>query len=149
MSPWKALFLLALPVMGIPVSAAQTITDGDTLRQAGKTYRLHGIDAPEIAQTCPDGWPAGRLAATALHALTSGKTVICQERDRDRYGRIVAICWANGEDIGALMVRRGFAWAFRRYSLDYVPLEDRARAEGLGIHAHQCAPAWEWRAGKR
>jgi endonuclease YncB( thermonuclease family) len=71
--------------------------------------------------------------------------VICQERDRDRYGRTVATCWANGEDIGALMVRRGFAWAYVRYSADYVPQEDRAQAERLGVHAHGCVPAWDWR----
>ena len=60
-----ALALLAVPAL------AQTITDGDTLKQGGVTYRLWGIDAPELAQTCPDGWPAGRLAATRLQARCS------------------------------------------------------------------------------
>src|SRR5262249_8836926 len=35
-------------------------------------YRLWGIDAPEGAQTCPDGWPVGSLATTRLKALTLG-----------------------------------------------------------------------------
>lgn len=43
-------------------AAGQIVTDGDTLRMEGKTYRLFGIDAPERAQICSDGWPAGRLA---------------------------------------------------------------------------------------
>ena len=95
-------------------AAGQTVTDGDTLKQGGVTYRLWGIDAPEAKQICPDGWPAGRLAATRLQALTAGRSIVCQEKDRDRYGRIVAICRASGEDLGAIMVREGLAWAFTR-----------------------------------
>ena len=45
-------------------SLAQTITDGDTLKMGGATFRLWGIDAPEAKQECPDGWPAGRMATT-------------------------------------------------------------------------------------
>ena len=89
---------------------AQTITDGDTLKWGGITYRLWGIDAPELGQSCADGWPAGHLAATRLQALTAGRQVVCQEKDRDRYGRTVAICRANGEDLGAILVREGMAW---------------------------------------
>jgi endonuclease YncB( thermonuclease family) len=47
------------------------------------------------------------------------------------------------------MVELGQAWAFVRYSRDYVGLEDKARRENLGIHAHRCQPAWEWRAKRR
>ncbi|SEP42845.1 hypothetical protein SAMN02990966_06111 [Rhodospirillales bacterium URHD0017] len=43
--------------MAVP-AAAQTITDGDTLKQNGVIYRLWGIDAPEAKQVWPDGWPA-------------------------------------------------------------------------------------------
>lgn len=49
------------------------VTDGDTLKQGGVTYRLWGIDAPDAKQVCPDGWPAGSLATTMLQAaLTAG-----------------------------------------------------------------------------
>lgn len=130
-------------------AAAQTITDGDTLKLNGVTYRLWGIDAPETKQDCPDGWPAGRLATTKLLTLIQGKAVVCQEKDRDRYGRTVAICRAGGEDLGAIMVREGMAWAFLRYSHDYVQGEAKAKADGLGVHAHGCMPAWEWRAQDR
>lgn len=132
----------------VPASA-QTITDGDTLKLNGTIYRLWGIDAPETKQDCPDGWPAGRLATTRLQALIQGKTVVCEAKDRDRYGRTVAICRASGEDLGAIMVRQGMAWAFVRYSRDYVDQEARAKADRLGLHAHVCTPAWEWRAQQR
>ena len=115
--------------------AGQTITDGDTLKQGGVTYRLWGIDAPETKQVCPDGWPAGSLAATRLQALTTGRSIVCQEQDRDRYGRTVAICRANGEDLGAILVREGLAWAFTRYSVDYVDQQEEARRANRGVHA--------------
>jgi endonuclease YncB( thermonuclease family) len=127
---------------------SQTV-DGDTLKQGGVTYRLWGIDAPEAKQVCPDGWSAGSLAMTKLQAMTAGRSVVCQEKDRDRYGRIVAICRASGEDLGAVLVREGLAWAFVRYSRDYVGEEARAKADRLGVHAHGCQPAWEWRAQQR
>jgi endonuclease YncB( thermonuclease family) len=47
------------------------------------------------------------------------------------------------------MVQLGMAWAFVRYSRDYLQLEQRARTESLGVHAHNCEPAWEWRAQQR
>lgn len=134
---------------GAGTIAAQTITDGDTIKQGGVTYRLWGIDAPETKQDCPDGWPAGRLAMTQLQALIKGGPVACEAKDTDRYGRTVAICRAGGEDLGALMVRSGMAWAFVRYSSDYVEHEKRARSAGVGVHAHGCVPAWEWRAQQR
>jgi endonuclease YncB( thermonuclease family) len=140
--------IAALALLAVP-AAAQTITDGDTLKQGGVTYRLWGIDAPESNQVCPDGWPAGSLATTRLKELTAGRSIVCQEKDHDRYGRIVAICRASGEDLGAIMVREGFAWAFMRYSSDYVGAERQAKAAKLGVHAHGCEPPWEWRAQRK
>lgn len=137
---------LLLTPSGAP---AQTITDGDTLKLNGVTFRLWGIDAPETKQDCPDGWAAGRLATTHLQALIAGRNVICERKDTDRYGRTVAICRASGEDLGAKMVRDGYAWAFVRYSADYASQEALARREMRGVHRHGCMPAWEWRAAQR
>jgi endonuclease YncB( thermonuclease family) len=47
------------------------------------------------------------------------------------------------------MVQVGMAWAFVRYSRDYVDVEAQAKAENLGVHARSCVPAWEWRARQR
>lgn len=54
-----------------------------------------------------------------------------------------------GEDLGAIMVREGFAWAFTRYSVDYVDRQEEARAANRGVHAHDCLSPWEWRAQQR
>jgi hypothetical protein len=45
------------------------------------------------------------------------------------------------------MVAGGHAWAFVRYSRDYVEEEREAAAVRAGIHGHTCEPVW--RAGNR
>lgn len=134
--------LLATPAI------AQTVTDGDTIKLNGTTYRLWGIDAPESKQRCGK-WPAGAIATAMLEMLIKGKTVVCEPKTTDRYGRTVAICRADGEDLGRTMVQLGMAWAFVRYSRDYVDQEAKAKAEDLGIHAERCQLAWDWRAERR
>ncbi len=135
---------LAVVLFAAPVSA-QTAVDGDTIKIDGTTFRLLGIDAPESKQRCGD-YAAGVIAAGALVDLMHGKTVTCERRSTDRYGRTVALCRADGIDLGAAMVQLGMAWAFVRYSRDYVDLEAAARSQRLGVHGHDCQPAWAWRA---
>ena len=61
-----------------------SITDGDTLKLDGITYRLLGIDAPETKQDCPDGWPAGRLAELVGALATRGYRVALFGVGRER-----------------------------------------------------------------
>lgn len=145
----RAFSALALILAASSTLADATVTDGDTIKLDGTVYRLHGIDAPELRQACPDGWPAGAMAAEALRALVRGRTVACDARSTDRYSRMVAVCRADGADLGAAMVRAGQALAFVRYSADYVREEGEARAAQAALHAHDCLPAWEWRARQR
>jgi len=44
--------------------------------------------------------------------------------------------------LAPIMVREGMAWAFVRYSGDYVDEEARAKADQLGIDTRRCAPPW-------
>jgi endonuclease YncB( thermonuclease family) len=147
MRTWiRALTAIALVLAGS--ARAQTVTDGDTIKLNHTTYRLWGVDAPESKQWCGD-YPAGVQATATLQKLMRGKTITCEDRGGDRYGRRIGLCRADGDDLGAAMVRLGYAWAFVRYSRDYVAEEAEARAERLGVHAHPCQPAWQWRAERR
>jgi endonuclease YncB( thermonuclease family) len=47
----------------------------------------------------------------------------------------VALCSVEGVDLSKWMVMQGQAIAFRKYSLDYVGDEDRARAAKIGLWA--------------
>jgi Staphylococcal nuclease homologue len=103
----------------------------------------------ERSQPCADGWPAGRAATEHLRALIGERHVTCEPRSVDRYGRTVAVCHVDGRDLGADTVTDGHAWAFVRYSRDYVEEEREAAAVRAGIHGHTCQPAWQWRAENR
>ena len=89
--------------------------DGDTIRAGnGVEYRLFGIDAPELQQTCTEAngkiWLCGRAAKAKLTTLIKGGNVNCESRATDRFGRIVAMCSAHGvPDLGEAMVRGGYA----------------------------------------
>ena len=50
-------------------------------------------------------------------------------KGRDRYRRIIAVCFKGTTNLNAWMVAQGWAVAFRKYGLDYVSEEDDARAE--------------------
>ena len=140
------------PATYAQLSGPASVTDGDSLKVSGHRVRLHGIDAPESAQTCrADGkpWSCGTAATSALRKRLAGRPVACEERDRDRYGRIVAICRIAGKDVNAWMVAQGWALAYRKYSTDYVPQERAAKAARRGLWRGAFVPPWDWRRGKR
>ncbi len=89
--------------------------DGDTIRAGdGTEYRIFGIDAPELRQSCTEAngksWLCGRAAKAKLTTLIKGGNVNCEARATDRFGRIVATCRAEGvPDLGEAMVRDGYA----------------------------------------
>jgi endonuclease YncB( thermonuclease family) len=138
-----AAVILALP------AAAQTIVDGETIKLKGTTYRLYGIDAAEKEQVCADGWAAGRAAIGYLRDLVQDHEVACEAVAKGRSGPPLALCTVDGEDLGAAMVAAGMAWASTRHSNDYVDEEAQANIDRLGVHDHDCAPAWVWRTRQR
>ena len=143
----------AAKAQGATVAGVASVIDGDTIEIHGQRIRIHGVDAPESGQPCAgsDGaaWPCGRDAAFALADAIGRAVVECAERDRDRYGRIVAVCTVAGEDLGAGLVSQGYALAYRHYSHDYVDQEDAARLAGAGMWQGEFISPWEWRRGRR
>ena len=95
--------------------AKVTAIDGDTIRAGnGVEYRIFGVDAPELHQTCKDAsgksWLCGRAAKAKLTTLMKTGAVNCVARATDRYNRIVAVCSAQGvPDLGEQLVRDGYA----------------------------------------
>lgn len=121
------------------VSGVIRVKDGDTIEVSGVTVRLHGIDAPESNQMCGgEGapvWPCGAWVTGEVRARFNGQHVQCEEIDRDRYGRVVARCMVTGQDMGRVLVQEGYAFAFRRYSMDYDLDEKSAAVNDRGLHA--------------
>jgi endonuclease YncB( thermonuclease family) len=129
------------------------VVDGDTLSMGGERLRIHGIDAPEMSQSCER--PAGRYACgDAARAVMSGilgrGVLSCEQLDTDQYQRRVVRCHdEQGRDIGAELVRQGWAMAFTRYSTEYVGQESQARAARRGLWEGRFDAPWDWRARQR
>lgn len=128
------------------------VIDGDTLDVADVRYRLHGIDAPEAGQSCESAkgnqWNCGEASIEKLEALIKGQNVRCEARGNDVYGRVLGVCFAGNIDVNAMMVSSGMAWAFRRYSTDYVTLEEKAQSLSVGIWQAPTQAAWDYRASR-
>ncbi|OOY11666.1 succinoglycan biosynthesis protein [Thioclava marina] len=147
-----ALLLAAVlcgPLHAQTITGTASVIDGDTIDIHGNRIRLHAIDAIESRQRCrlPNGklWNCGKDAAFALADKIGRAPVSCKVTDVDRYGRYVAICRQNGEDLNAWLVRNGWAVAYRRYGRDYVRDEDAARKQSAGIWASEFMMPWDWR----
>ena len=136
-----------------PIVGRASVTDGDTVVIRDTRIRLHGIDAPESAQLCKDAagrdYRCGQVAALALSDRIGASPISCEPRDTDRYGRTVAVCRKETEDLNGWMVRQGYAIAYRRYSTEYVQAEAEAKAAKLGIWAGTFLEPSEWRKAKR
>jgi endonuclease YncB( thermonuclease family) len=143
--------LLGLPVV-MGAGPAQVI-DGDTLDLAGERIRLWGIDALEGDQVCQRNgqpWQCGDIAARALETLVHDREITCTETDRDRYGRAVARCTVAGEDVGAAMVRSGWALDYERYSGGaYAAEQLEAEQAQRGLWSGSFVSPWEWRRAGR
>ncbi len=150
---WVFALVLSVQFGGLcGLAAADSVVqviDGDGLRIEGRSIRLWGIDAPELDQTCEQNGratPCGEDARLLLGALAQGGEITCETKDKDRYGRTVARCFADGLDLAGAMVRQGNALDWPRYSDGFYSGEEaEARAQRRGMWAGQFTAPWDWR----
>jgi endonuclease YncB( thermonuclease family) len=131
-----ALGLSFVPAIAEPVISRASVIDRDTLDIRDIRVRLYGVDAPESSQTYHDvagaRYRCGQRAALALSDRIGGANVSCEQKDKDHYGRTVAVCSPRSEDLNAWLVKQGLALAYRQYGKDYVSQENEARAARRG-----------------
>jgi endonuclease YncB( thermonuclease family) len=126
------------------VAGAVRVIDGDTIKVAGHTVRLAGMDAPELAQTCLAGGQTlacGLLSRAKLAALVTGATTTCRIVGHDRYRRDLGRCDVAGRDIGATLVSEGLAVAYGAYARE----EGEARDARRGLWAGTFERPADWR----
>ena len=102
--------------------------------------RLEGIDAFERRQTCRDAldveWTCGQAATERLFQLVIRPDFHCRIDPEfiDRHAREFSVCFADGRDVGATLVREGLAFAYGR-DTSYLPIENEAKAARRGAWA--------------
>lgn len=140
---WRLALVLAAIACGGAAQAASfqaTVThvsDGDTVwvrpARGGEAIaiRIVGIDAPE---SCQD---FGREASHVLAGRVLHHVVRVRTQGVDDYHRTLARLGLGREDIGAWLVRDGYAWSmtFRGRAGPYARLEAQARHAQRGLWA--------------
>lgn len=133
--------LLCALLLASPAQAAEAIVrDGHTIQLGDITYRLDGIDAPELDQICiddhADPWSCGLDARDQLTKLINRRAIRCDDLglDKTTKRRHVGICTVEGESasLNQQLARLGFAISAEP-ALE-LQVKDEAAAAKAGSH---------------
>jgi endonuclease YncB( thermonuclease family) len=124
------------------------VVDGDTIHLNGEKIRFSGIDTPELKQTCikkNNKNKCGAIAKQILIDKIANNIVVCINEGKDKYKRTLAECFVNDESLSTYLVRSGYAFAYRKYSDKFIPDEDYARVNELGMWSMKFDYPWNYR----
>ena len=142
----------ASEIIGFP-----KIIDGDSIHIKSYKIRLEGIDAPEMKQKCKKpyleimfftfqkDYNCGQVSKKKLFQKIGNKPVKCILLGKDRYKRYLAKCFKGTVNLNRWMVRNGYAIAYRKYSKKYVPDENFAKEEKIGLWGGTFIKPEKWR----
>jgi endonuclease YncB( thermonuclease family) len=148
-----SLFIAMLCIPALAQAADLTgvpkIRDGDQMTIGATRIRLAGIHSPGLDQLCLNAagerWTCGVAAHEALVEHVGDKSWTCHVLRTDRFGRSVAKCEVDGEDISQWMVKSGWALSYVRFSHAYDADEKAAREAKAGLWAGAFFAPWDWR----
>jgi endonuclease YncB( thermonuclease family) len=127
------------------------VVDGDTIHLNGEKIRFTGIDTPELKQTCIKEGVTELCGVTAKEILIKkigDNKVECISEGKDQYKRTLAECFVNNESLSSYLVRSGYAFAYRRYSKKFIPDEDYAKLNKIGMWSMNFVYPWDYRKSK-
>ena len=142
----------ASEIIGFP-----KVVDGDSINIKSYKIRLEGIDAPEMKQKCKKpylqimfftfqkDYYCGQTSKKKLVQKIGNKSLKCTLLGKDRYKRYLAKCLKGKVDLNRWMVRNGYAIAYRKYSKRYIPDENFAKEEKLGLWGGTFIKPEKWR----
>ena len=124
------------------------VTDGDTIVINKEKIRFVGIDTPELKQTCTKDDEkifCGEIAKNILIKKIGSEIPKCISEGKDRYNRVLAECFVNGESLSSFLVRSGYAFAYRKYSDKFIKDEEFAKKNKLGMWSMKFQYPWDFR----
>ncbi|MCO6176645.1 thermonuclease family protein [Ciceribacter sp. RN22] len=105
------------------------------LAARGRRVRLAGVMPTAVGRRCPSGggapWPCGVVARTQQRMLIRNRTVACDQTGANEKDMLVTVCRVGGTDIGAWLVRNG--WAEAEPGSVLAELSSAARTDRRGI----------------
>ena len=93
--------------------------------------------------------PCGVTAKQILIDKIGNNNVECFSEGKDQYKRTLAECFVNNESLSSYLVRSGYAFAYRRYSKKFIPDEDHARINKIGMWSMDFDYPWDYRKSKK
>ncbi|EAL6278346.1 thermonuclease family protein, partial [Campylobacter coli] len=75
----------------------------------------------------------GKKSKAALEKILKDKEVYIFSKNKDNYGRIVAIVKLKDVDINQFLVSQGYAWADTYYTNAYIKEQEKAQKNKLGL----------------
>lgn len=89
------------------------VVDGDTLWIDGVKLRAHGYDTPETTTSICGGASEVELGKAAtrrfIEILNTSRIEISPVGRKGRYGRDLVVIYADGQDVGDILVGEGLA----------------------------------------
>jgi endonuclease YncB( thermonuclease family) len=157
----RKVFLLAKALPAIAMLLATTmavraadftgvphVVTGGAVNIGKARVRLAAVAAPALEQLCVDAsgarWACGLAARDELAKYVGSKPWECQSTRVERFGRTLAKCTVDGEDIAKWLVRSGWAVALK-ISHDYDADEAEAKAAKAGLWAGAFIAPPDWR----
>lgn len=135
-----------------PVEGRAAALTGDVLRIGSNSFKLTGIEAPDLQQICERDagsrkWKCGLSAQAALEKAITGKSVKCVGfRPADQTGHIEGRCEIGGSDLAEEQVRGGHVFAVSQIFGGYAALEQDAKAQQRGIWSGKVEHPSDYRA---
>lgn len=126
----------------------QEVIDGDTIRifynkDTIEKVRIIGIDTPETVDPRKPVECFGKEASQKMKELVEGRTVKLVldtiNDKRDKYNRLLRYIYLDNKDVGAEMIKQGYAYAYTVYPFEklkeYKEYEQQANKNSLGLWA--------------
>lgn len=130
-----ATVLLASPAAAREFRSYAIVGKDGTLRVNGRTMHLYGIYIPNSGRTCDltfNPTNCGERAALALDSKIDSFVRCIPQRKLARR-TFEAVCYSQGQDLGAYLISEGWAVAARNAPFEYQTLERIAENRGVGV----------------
>ena len=96
----------------VTYSGRASVIDGDNIRIDGRNIRLVAINAPELPKGCRvyrSRQECRDRSSDALHERVGGKQISCSKVGRDRFGRVLGICYHDGVELNMWLIENCLA----------------------------------------